>query len=60
MVGSSNQKSFEYAKKYFSLMGKNAVYCGKVGNGQATKICNNMLLGIEMIGVAEAMNLGVK
>ncbi len=41
-------------------MGKNVVHCGDVGAGQAAKICNNMLLGIEMIGVAEAMNLGIK
>jgi 3-hydroxyisobutyrate dehydrogenase len=39
-------------------MGKNIVHCGESGTGQAAKICNNMLLGISMIGVAEAMNLG--
>ena len=44
----------------FFSVGKNAVYCGESGAGQATKIVNNMLLGIHMIGVGEAMNLGVK
>jgi 3-hydroxyisobutyrate dehydrogenase len=39
-------------------MGKNIVLCGESGTGQVAKICNNMLLGITMIGVAEAMNLG--
>jgi 3-hydroxyisobutyrate dehydrogenase len=39
-------------------MGKNIVHCGESGTGQVAKICNNMLLGISMIGVAEAMNLG--
>jgi 3-hydroxyisobutyrate dehydrogenase len=39
-------------------MGKNIVHCGAAGTGQVAKICNNMLLGISMIGVAEAMNLG--
>ena len=39
-------------------MGKNIVHCGGNGNGQVAKICNNMLLGIEMIGTSEAMNLG--
>jgi 3-hydroxyisobutyrate dehydrogenase len=34
------------------------VHCGAAGTGQVAKICNNMLLGISMIGVAEAMNLG--
>ena len=39
-------------------MGKNIVHCGESGTGQVAKICNNMLLGITMIGVAEAMSLG--
>jgi 3-hydroxyisobutyrate dehydrogenase len=39
-------------------MGKNIVFCGESGTGQVAKICNNLLLGITMIGVAEAMNLG--
>ena len=39
-------------------MGKNIVHCGAAGTGQVAKICNNMLLGISMIGVAEAMSLG--
>jgi 3-hydroxyisobutyrate dehydrogenase len=59
MVGGCD-KGFQRAKTFFDLMGKNAVHCGKVGSGQATKICNNMLLGIHMVGVAEALNLGVK
>jgi 3-hydroxyisobutyrate dehydrogenase len=59
MVGGA-QNDFERAKPFLEKMGKNIVYCGGVGNGQAVKICNNMLLGIQMIGVSEAMNLGVK
>ena len=38
-------------------MGGNVIYAGLSGNGQAAKICNNMLLGISMIGTAEAFNL---
>ncbi|MFT8153581.1 NAD-binding protein, partial [Salmonella enterica] len=34
-------------------------HCGSAGNGQVAKIANNMLLGISMVGVAEAMALGV-
>ncbi|KAE9556461.1 hypothetical protein FO519_000346 [Halicephalobus sp. NKZ332] len=59
MVGAS-QKDYERAKSLLEQMGKSVIHCGAVGNGQATKICNNMLLAIEMIGVAEAMNLGIK
>ena len=42
----------------FNLMGSKSVYCGSAGSGQATKLCNNMLLAITMIGVGEAFNLG--
>ncbi len=41
-------------------MGKNIVHCGDSGTGQVAKVCNNLVLGISMIGVSEAMNLGVK
>lgn len=41
-------------------MGKNIVHCGSVGTGQVAKICNNLILGISMNAVSEAMNLGVK
>lgn len=59
MVG-GDEKEFEAAKELLSCMGKNIVYCGGVGNGQAIKICNNMLLAITMIGSAETMNLGMR
>jgi 3-hydroxyisobutyrate dehydrogenase len=38
-------------------MGRRAVHCGESGAGQAAKICNNMILGISMIGVCEAFVL---
>jgi 3-hydroxyisobutyrate dehydrogenase len=36
------------------------VHCGGDGAGQAAKLCNNMILGISMIGVAEAFVLAEK
>jgi 3-hydroxyisobutyrate dehydrogenase len=39
-------------------MGQRIVHCGAPGMGQVAKLCNNLLLGISMAGVAEAMNLG--
>ncbi|NLP31668.1 MAG: 3-hydroxyisobutyrate dehydrogenase [Oligella ureolytica] len=59
MVGGT-EEGFEKAKPILQAMGKNIVYCGGHGNGQVAKVANNMLLGISMVGVAEAMNLGVK
>jgi 3-hydroxyisobutyrate dehydrogenase len=50
---------FEKIAPVLRHMGKNIVHCGESGTGQVAKICNNLLLGISMIGVSEAMNLGV-
>ena len=57
MVG-AEPALFERVKPILGAMGKNIAHCGGAGTGQVAKICNNMLLGISMIGVAEAMNLG--
>jgi 3-hydroxyisobutyrate dehydrogenase len=57
MVGGTPEV-FERIAPILKHMGKNIVHCGASGTGQVAKICNNMLLGITMIGVAEAMNLG--
>ena len=57
MVGASAEH-FEVLKPVLAKMGKNIVHCGDIGTGQIAKICNNLLLGISMIGVSEAMALG--
>ncbi|XP_015607396.1 3-hydroxyisobutyrate dehydrogenase, mitochondrial [Cephus cinctus] len=59
MVGGV-KSNFERAKPILEAMGSRIVYCGDVGMGQAAKLCNNMLLGISMIGTAETFNLGKK
>ncbi|MBS7417529.1 3-hydroxyisobutyrate dehydrogenase [Pseudomonas syringae] len=57
MVGAS-AGHFAVLKPVLEQMGRNIVHCGDVGTGQIAKICNNMLLAISMIGVAESMALG--
>ncbi len=57
MVGGP-ETAFAAAKPYLEVMGKTIVHAGGAGNGQAAKICNNMLLGISMIGTCEAFALG--
>lgn len=52
--------AFEAARPLLSAMGKNLVYCGEAGAGQAAKICNNMVLGVSMIAVCEAFALADK
>lgn len=59
MVG-GEQKDFTRAKPLLECMGKNIFHAGANSTGQAAKICNNMLLGISMIGVCEAINLAEK
>ena len=52
--------AFARGKPLFEVMGRTIVHAGGAGNGQAAKICNNMILGISMIAVAEAFSLGEK
>jgi len=59
MVGGEAQ-DFERAKPVLQAMGKNIVHCGGSGNGQVAKICNNMMLAIEMIATSEGMSLAAK
>ena len=59
MVGGSTE-AFQRAQPILNCMGKNIIHAGNAGNGQAAKICNNMLLGISMIGVSEAFILAQK
>ena len=59
MVGGSAQ-AFTRAESILQKMGKTIVHAGGAGNGQAAKICNNMILGIAMIAVSEGFVLAEK
>ena len=59
MVG-GDQAGFDTARPLFDIMGQKAVHCGPSGNGQAAKICNNMILGATMIVTCEAFALADK
>lgn len=56
MVGGPDA-AFERARPVLDVMGANVIHAGGPGNGEAAKICNNMLLAISMIGVSEAFVL---
>jgi len=58
MVGGET-KDLERARPVLEKMGANIFHAGAAGAGQTAKICNNMLLGILMIGTSEALALGV-
>jgi 3-hydroxyisobutyrate dehydrogenase len=57
MVG-GDAEALGRARPLFQAMGRKTVYCGGAGSGQAAKLCNNLILGISMIGVCEAFALG--
>ena len=59
MVGGSAQ-AFAKAEPVLGAMGKAVIHAGDAGNGQAAKICNNMLLAIHMIGTCEAFSMAQK
>jgi len=53
-------EAFSTVQPLFAIMGQKAVHCGDAGNGQAAKICNNMILGVTMIATCEAFVLADK
>lgn len=59
MVGGTEQ-AFERAEPFLSEMGKAVIHAGASGAGQGAKICNNMLLGAEMVATCEAFALAEK
>ena len=59
MVGGPDD-AYARALPLFEIMGQKAVHCGPAGNGQAAKICNNMILGATMIVTCEAFALADK
>ena len=56
MVG-GEEAVFSRARRILEAMGRTIVHAGPAGNGQAAKICNNMMLGVSMIAVCEAFSL---
>ncbi len=59
MVG-GEAAAFARAQPVLEAMGRTIIHTGPAGNGQAVKICNNMLLAVSMIGTCEALTLAQK
>lgn len=61
MVGADHSEAdspYETVRPLLELMGHRVVLCGGNGTGAATKLCNNLALAAQMIGICEALNLG--
>ena len=59
MVGGA-EKAYNRSSPILDQLGKAVIHCGEAGAGQAAKICNNLMLGIQMIGVCESFALAEK
>ncbi len=59
MVGGTND-AFARAQPILAAMGKTVIHAGAAGAGQAAKICNNMILGAQMISTCEAFVMAQK
>lgn len=58
MGATEDSEAFHRATPFLREMGKRVISCGGPGTGAATKLCNNLALAAQMIGICEAMNLG--
>jgi len=56
MVG-GNDDAYDQMIPLFDVMGNKSILCGEAGSGQATKMCNNLVLAITMFGLGEAIKL---
>ncbi len=54
MVG-GEESDLTQAKPLFDVLGRSTVYCGPVGHGQLTKLCNQILCGLNLLAVSEAI-----
>jgi 3-hydroxyisobutyrate dehydrogenase len=59
MVGGPAE-AFARAEPILAAMGKAVIHAGDAGAGQAAKICNNMILGSQMIATCEALALAIR
>lgn len=58
MIGGEEQDVKKYLEPYLLLMGTSIFVCGPTGSGCVAKLCNNMMLGMSMLALSEAILLG--
>lgn len=55
IMAGGEQASFDRVRPLFEVMGQSITYCGSVGNGQLTKLCNQILVSVNLLAVCEAL-----
>lgn len=59
MVG-GHKKTFERCRPVLEVLGQKLVYCGPSGSGQTVKLCNQIVVGLNNLGMCEALVFAVK
>ena len=60
IMAGGDQQVFERVRPVLAVMGKTVTYCGEVGCGQLTKLCNQILVCLNLLGVSEALSFARK
>lgn len=60
IMASGDREDYERALEIFNVLGKSVFYVGESGTGHTIKLINNMLTGINLAGICEAMVMGMK
>jgi 2-hydroxy-3-oxopropionate reductase len=60
IMAGGDREAFDEVKPVFEAMGKSITYCGPVGSGQLTKLCNQILVSVTLLGVSEAIAFALK
>lgn len=59
-LAGGDREAFEFAKPFFSIMGKNSHYLGETGSGARMKLVVNMIMGVMCVALSEGLNLARK
>lgn len=60
IMAGGEKEAFERVRPMFEAMGKTITYCGPVGNGQVTKLCNQILVSVNLLAVSEALTFAAR
>ncbi len=60
IMAGGDKAAFDRVRPILEVMGKTITYCGPVGNGQLTKLSNQILVAVTLLGVSEAITFAKK
>jgi 3-hydroxyisobutyrate dehydrogenase len=60
IMAGGKREAFDHVMPVFQAMGKSITYCGDSGSGQLTKLCNQILVSLNLLAVSEAVSFARK